>query len=434
MFIIKRIPRKIIALIISFTFLFSCMPTRVPPISSSGAAFQPEKDEKRLWDESRAEEKKFLEKAEFYKDPLLEDYLNTVALRLEPEGLAAQDQLAIRVRILNDPTLNAFAYPHGTIYVHTGLIARLENEDQIAGVIAHEMTHVENRHMLRYKRSIQNKQIGFMIAAIAGSIWAASEAGHAAEEGHWGKAARISQVADLLLGLGLQLAFIAAINGYGRNLEREADDGALKKMQNFGYNPAQMEKVYSLLLDDHGDGTKLETFFFGNHPQLKERIENTRAYLSSHPEINDVPAKANVDPQDFQRRVRSLLKDDALLNMNAGRFGIAEDELKRAIAIVPGDPVAHYLLGILYMKKADVKKEEAETLRQNALNFFIEAVQLDPLYADPHRELGLGAYRSGDFPTACGEFKKYIELAPGASDVARMKDYILELKTMGHCE
>ena len=419
---------------ISVLFLVSCMPTRIPPVSAAGAAFQPAKDEKRLWEEARAEERKFLGKAELYKDPLLENYLNTVAARLTPEGLAAQDQLAIDVKVLRDPSLNAFAYPHGTLFVHTGLIARLENEDQIAGVLAHEMTHVENRHMLRYRRSIQNKQIGFMIGALAASVWAAGKAGHEAAEGHWGKAARIGQVADILLGLGLQLAFIAAVNGYGRDLEREADEGALEKMQNFGYNPGQMENVYSLLMDDHGDGTKLETFFFGNHPQIGERIENTRAYLTAHPGYKDIPARVDIDPEDFQLRVRSLLKDDALLNIEAGRFGIAEDELKRALKIIPGDPVAHYLLGVLYMKKAETKTDEAAALSQNAYQCFSDAAQLDAQYADPHRELGLAAYRSHDYTSACSEFKRYIELAPNAPDVARMRDYILELKTMGHCE
>ncbi len=421
-------------MMLSIIFLVSCMPTKIPPISAAGAEFQPDKDEKRLWEESRVEERKFLEKAKLYDDPLLEDYLNTVASQLEPDALVAQDHLAISVRVLEDPSLNAFAFPHGAMYVHTGLIARLENEDQIAGVLAHEMTHVENRHMLRYRRSIQNRQIGFMIAAIAGSIWAASEAGHEVSEGHYGKAARIGQVADILLGLGLQLAFIAAINGYGRDLEREADEGAFNKMSMYGYNPAQMENVYTLLMDDHGDGTKLETFFFGSHPQLEERIDNTRNYLSMHPELEEVKPAVHIDPEEFQRRVRPVLKDDALLNIEAGRYGIAEDELKRAIDILPSDPVTHYLLGLLYAKKADVRKDEAGSLKQQAIHCFRDAADLDENYAEPHRELGLMAYRDGDRATACEEFMIYIKLAPNASDVGRMKDYILELENSGHCQ
>lgn len=426
--------RKIIALVICGTFLTSCMPTKVPPISEAGEAFEPEKDEKRLWLEAQAEEQKFLEKAILYDDPLLEDYLNSISGKLAPEGLTAQDEIAVRVRVLKDPTLNAFAYPHGTLYIHTGLLARLENEDQVAGILSHEMTHVENRHMLRHRRSAQNKQIGFMLVAIAASVWAASEAGHEAEEGNWGKAARISVLADLLLGIGLQLAFIAAVNGYGRDLEREADDGAFEKLNQSGYNPAQMERVYELLMDDHGDESKMEVFFFGSHPQLQERIENTQSYLASHPEMQAVGQGPAVDPAEFHRRIRPILKDDALLNIEAGRFDLAEYELERAIQIVPEDPVAHHLLGTLYIKKANVKKGEAIDLSQKALGYFEEAARLDPSYPDPHKELGLAAYRDGDYFKACREFRLYTELAPTASDVARFKDYLLELESSGQCQ
>lgn len=431
---VRGLSRKIVAIVICCTFLASCMPTKIPPISEAGEAFEPEKDEKRLWIEAQSEEQKFLDKAILYDDPLLEDYLNGITGKLAPEGLAAQNEIAVRVRVLKDPTLNAFAYPHGSLYVHTGLLARLENEDQIAGVLAHEMTHVENRHMLRHRRSAQNKQIGFMLVAIAASVWAASEAGHEAEEGNWGKAARISVLADLLLGIGLQLAFIAAVNGYGRDLEREADDGAFDKMSRSGYNPAQMERVYELLMEDHGDGSKMEVFFFGSHPQLQERIENTNGYLEAHPEIQAVGQEPAVDPAEFHRRVRSVLKDDALLNIEAGRFGLAEHELERAIEIVPEDPVAHYLLGTLYIKKANAKKEEAAELRQKALGYFEEAARLDPSYPDPHKELGLAAYREGDYLKACKEFQLYTELAPTAPDVGRFKDYLLELESSGQCQ
>lgn len=430
----KGLAKKMVALFLSMAFLVSCMPTKIPPISEAGEAFEPDKDEKRLWIESRTEDQKFLEKAALHDDPLLQDYLNGIVVKLQPAGLAAQDEIAVSVRVLKDPTLNAFAYPHGSLYVHTGLLARLENEDQIAGVLGHEMTHVENRHMLRYQRTIQNRQIGFMIAAIAASVWVASEAGHAAADGQWGKAARISVVADLFLSLGLQLAFIAAISGYGRDLEREADEGAFEKMSQSGYNPAQMERVYSLLLDDHGDGSRMEIFFFGSHPQLQERIENTRDYLASHPEAGAAGPEAAVDPGEFYRRIRPILKDDALLNMEAGRLGLAEYELNRAIEIVPEDPVAHYLLGKLYLKQSSMKEDEAASLRQKALHFFKESARLDPGYPDPHKELGLAAYRDGDLTTACKEFQLYTEMAPNASDVSRFKDYILELKSSGYCQ
>jgi len=263
--------------------LISCATTHVPPISSLGASFQPERDEVKLWERSRAEEAKLAEKVTFYHDPLLVDYLEQVVNRIEPPGMAANRQVTYRVTVVEDPTLNAFAYPTGAIYVHTGLLARMENEDQLATVLGHEMTHVENRHMLRYQRSARNKQIGFGIAAIAGAVVVAGEEGRAASQGKYGKAARIGVLANVLIGLGLTLAIVASVNGYGRSLEREADDGGFRKMADAGYDVREAPKVYQALMDDHGESGKAEAFFFGSHPRLSERIESAKLWAEENP-------------------------------------------------------------------------------------------------------------------------------------------------------
>ena len=175
-----RRAHRVVALVTLAALTLYCAPTHIPPISSAGAAFRPDKDEVRLWEQSRAEEAKLREKARIYQDPLLVNYLQGVATRLNPPGMAANVAVSYRVAVLEDPTLNAFAYPDGSLYVHTGLLARMENEDELATVLGHEMTHVEDRHMLRYQRSAQNKQIGFAVAAIAGAVIVAGAEGHAA--------------------------------------------------------------------------------------------------------------------------------------------------------------------------------------------------------------------------------------------------------------
>src|SRR3982750_47718 len=154
----------------------SCVSTQVPPISSQGPSFAPLRDEAALWEQSRAEEEKLLGEVKLYGDRGLEAYLEEVVGRLNPPGMASNPAIRYRVRVVEDPTLNAFAYPHGSIYVHTGLLARMEDEDELATVLGHEMTHVEDRHMLRYQRSAHNKELGLSIAAVtAGVILAGAE-------------------------------------------------------------------------------------------------------------------------------------------------------------------------------------------------------------------------------------------------------------------
>ena len=102
-----------------------CLSTSVPPVGAEGASFKPTSDERRLWDQAKEEERKLRDKAALYQDPILEDYLNQVADRLAPPEVKGQEAIRIRVFAIKDPTLNAFTFPTGSIYVHTGLLARL---------------------------------------------------------------------------------------------------------------------------------------------------------------------------------------------------------------------------------------------------------------------------------------------------------------------
>ncbi|MFQ5891011.1 MAG: M48 family metalloprotease [Gemmatimonadota bacterium] len=424
--------RRIASLVLA-AFATSCATTNLPPISSADVAFEPARDEKRLWEDARAEEAKLRKNVKIYQDPLLVDYLEEVVQRLNPPAMAANPYLSYRVSVIEDPTLNAFAYPTGSLYVHTGLLARMENEDQLATVLGHEMTHVENRHMLRFQRSVRNKQIGFSIAAIAGAVIVASEEGHAVSEGKYGKAARIGVLSDVLLGLGLSLAIIAAVNGYGRRLEREADDGGFAKMSASGYDVGEAHLVYEALLDEHGESGKAEVFFFGSHPRLSARIEAAKQWTATHP--GQVRAGRSRDQEAFRRRIRPVIREDARLNMEMGRLRLAEDELNRALSEMSEDPEAQFLLGRLKLKKAEAEKspEVQERLKAEAMAAFRESIRLDPDRPGPHREAGLLAYRNGDFGTACSQFRLYLEIDPDAEDSQSIRDYELELKRDGHC-
>jgi predicted Zn-dependent protease len=412
----------------------SCATTQLPPISSQGAGFKPLADEEQLWDQSRDEEKQLLEKVTLYEDPLLESYLTGVVTRLNTKGMAANPSIRYTVHVVEDPTLNAFAYPHGSLYVHTGLLARMENEDQLATVLGHEMTHVENRHMLRYQRAAHNKAIGLTVAAVAASVIVAGAEGDALDHGNWGQAAAIDVVGNLIVSLGLQLAFLASVNGYGRGLETEADDGGFVKLAAAGYRLGEAPKVYQALLDDRGEPKKMEAFFFGNHPRLSERIENSKHYLAAHPAA---PSGAGTgDAEAFAKRIRPVIRDDARLNIGLGRFKLAESELEKVRAQMPEDPEARVLMGHLRLAQAAAEKDpgEQKRLRAEAGEALRDAVHLDPSRPDPHRELGLYLHDEKDFKGSCRELKRYVELARHADDTDRIRDYILELKKDGYCK
>ncbi len=424
---------RAVALATLLLFAVSCVSTRVPPISSQGRSFAPLRDEAALWEESRAEERKLLGEVRLYGDPGLEDYLDEVVGRLNPPGMASNPAVRYRVRVIEDPTLNAFAYPHGSIYVHTGLLARMEDEDELATVLGHEMTHVENRHMLRYRRSEHNKAVGLSVAAITAGVILAVAEGNAADQGHWATAEALDVFGHLMVGLGLELAFQASVNGYGRRLEEEADLGGFAKLAAAGYDLHEAPKVYQALLADQGETRKAEAFFFGSHPRLSERIEVTKRYVAQHSGGRLAEDRAYREDA-FARHIRPVVRDDARLNIEMGRLVLAEAELRKAREWMPEDPETHFLKGRLRLAQAAGRSpEEARGLRREAEDSFRKAIELDPPRPAPHRELGLLLRDREDLRGACVQLRRYQTLAPEAADREQIEEEVAALERGGGC-
>src|SRR5439155_11023561 len=147
---------KIPALGILAALLLSCASTNLSPIHESSSSFSREEDEKKLWGEAESLEKDLAKSGLLYNDPDLDVYLNSVLRKLLPVDLSPE--LLPRIKVIKTPLLNAFAMPNGSIYLHTGILARMETEDQLATVIGHELTHFTHRHSLKSMLSATNKQ------------------------------------------------------------------------------------------------------------------------------------------------------------------------------------------------------------------------------------------------------------------------------------
>ena len=361
-----------------------------------GRPFRPEPDERKLWSDAEKEEEKLGKLGKTYDDPLLEDYLASVAARVVPEEAQEAGAPAPRVAVFKDPTLNAFAMPNGKIYIHTGLLSRVENESQLAMILGHEMTHVTNRHALMFNRDAQNKQIWFSALAIAASLGVAVATGHQQNKGNNVSAEVLRTTSNLLLGLGLQLAYIAAVNGFGRDLERDADREGMDRMVKAGYDPREAPRVFALLKDDYGDGGKLENFFFGNHPRLDERIANTEELLKVKYAGFTPPTNLAEANEDFAMRTRTVVRENAALDIRAGRFKLAKAQLDRVLALAPKDPTTHLYYGDLYRLQAQRARNpfDKPMLVAQALQAYEESAALDSTFPDPFRQMGFLYYQS----------------------------------------
>ncbi|MEM9558188.1 MAG: M48 family metalloprotease [Acidobacteriota bacterium] len=434
--------RRLVALLTACLLCVSCATTDLAPVSALGATYRPEPDELALWSESRAEEDQLLDEARIYDDPALERYLQDLVDELTSPGMAANPELRYEVTVLQDPTLNAFAYPHGSLFVHTGLLARMENEAQLATVLGHEMSHVELRHMLRYRRAAANREIAFTVVAVAALVALSWEARDAWLEGRDSESDGLALLGDLILHLGLPLAVVASVNGYGRRLEREADHAAFARLAAAGHDLQQAPRVYEVLQGDETAGDRdLEVFFFGSHPKLEERAATARDWVEERETTQsprgDEPADDRLSQAErqerFVRHIRPLIVDNALLNLELGRLDLAEEHLLRAQALEADDPSLHLAFAQLFLERADAEPEQQAVHRAAAHAALREAVRLDPERPLPHRRLGLLLWQDDELEAACSELRLYLELDPRAPDAPTFHGYVQELEEQGAC-
>src|SRR6185503_9608495 len=128
----RRRRRRAAWLVIVTLTASACGARAIAPSRAGGQPFESYADETALWAAAEQEEAALLKKARPYDDPVLEEYLTRVGDRLAGGA-------TFKLIVLRDPTLNAFAMPNGRVYVHTGLLGRLDNESQLAMILGHEM-------------------------------------------------------------------------------------------------------------------------------------------------------------------------------------------------------------------------------------------------------------------------------------------------------
>lgn len=134
----------------------------LPDIGLSASAGIPEEDENQY---ARQLLRAMRNAGVLVEDPLLEEYLNTLAIRLTEVSEKPEQRYGFVM--LRDRSLNAFATPGGLIAVHTGLITAAENESELAAVIAHEIAHVSQKHIVRAIERSQKAQWPVLLASLA---------------------------------------------------------------------------------------------------------------------------------------------------------------------------------------------------------------------------------------------------------------------------
>ncbi len=391
----NRIRDSLFLLMICF-LAASCSTT--PPPSLEGELNVAE-DERRLWQRAEQEQALLEGSGIIYRDPALEAYLHQIAEKLQP--LEVREKYNFRIRLLRDPYLNAFAFPNGVIYLHTGILSRLDNEAQLAALLAHEMTHCTHRHALRAFKGLKNENN--LVLSLKQTV------------------ARIASTGDLLNLFG-NTASMAAINGYAQYFETEADVVGLQLMAKAGYDPGEALRLFEHLKQELETENLEEPFFFATHPQLQKRIENCKGFLAK---LKQPVAQGIRNKEVFLDKTYQVLLYNASLDLKAGRFRAALRGTEKYLTIRKDDSKAYFLVGEILRQRGDSEDEF------RAKVFYEKAIALDPSYPDPYKGIGLIYFKERDWTLAKRSFESSLALSPHMQDRAYIQGYLQECDKRG---
>lgn len=299
------------------------------------------------------------------EDPEVSQYVKYLLDRLV-KALPPQPY-SFKATVVLHNSLNAFAVPGGYVFVFTGMIMNLDREDELAGVLAHELAHVTQRHVAARLERAQYLTVGSLLLAIAG-VAAGGPGGGA-------------------LAIGAMGAGQSAMLNYSRVDESEADHIGLQYLTAAGYPPSGMIGGFKVLRQKSWmSGTSVPAYL-STHPAIGDRINGLQARIQTMPaDIRD----RKLDNRRFIR-VKTLLwarygDEQAALQRFSGKDGLsamgrgivlarqnkineASTAFDQALAAAPSDPLVLREAGAFHYRKGDMNRADG-LLRQ--------AMRLDP--------------------------------------------------------
>jgi tetratricopeptide (TPR) repeat protein len=378
----KETKRRIGCVIAAF-FIFSflaCVPAGSFHYTRVQTGY--EEEERLLLQRSEAEQRLIEEQWPVYEDEQLEHYLTELARSLQPPEVLAR--IPFRVTVLRDISPDALSFPDGRLYLTTGMVAQLENEAQLAILLAHEMTHCIHRHALRALRHVKEGALG------RGGL---SEAESALS---WHNA-------------------LPPLETYLGELESEADTVGLQLVVRAGYDAAEGWKLLERQQRALEEGDLDEVSRVTRYRDLEKRKEFWHKLLDAQAEG---PRPRITRRETFLAHAHRVILDTACADETRGRFTLAQREVESYLAIRPDDARAYYLLGEICRQRGLLGDGN------KAKDCYTRAIDLQPSFPEPHRGMGLVYYKEGEKARAKSSFEAYLIYAPDAPDKAYIQGYI----------
>jgi beta-barrel assembly-enhancing protease len=357
-----------------------------------GPGYRPtDADEKGMWQQMDRVEEEISGSNLLIKDPALTSYLQDIIGSVG--GPAAKD---MRIYLARVPDFNAMMFPTGFTVFFSGLLLRMRNEAQLAGVIAHESAHFLRKHQIRSWRDMKRKSDLFAIGQMAlGGIAGAT-------------GAAVGDIAQLA-----QLGTILSLLRYSRVMEAEADAMGARLLAEQGYPPVEMATTWQQLIGEQDASARYR----------RKRRERRFSLFETHPspesrmtDLKISAAEVTVPGRTYDSRRARYQQAIAPI-----RQTLLDDQVKL------NDPGASlYLIQTLAQDGWDgmLRFHEAEIWRlrnragddQRAAQGYATAVLYPDAPADAWRWHGLSLIKQGRQAEGKSALQRYLQMAPNAPD------------------
>ncbi|MFL6728126.1 MAG: M48 family metalloprotease [Sphingomicrobium sp.] len=364
-----------------------------------GPGYRPtETDEQGLWKEMERVEEEVADSNLLIADPKITAYLKDVIGTVG--GPAAKD---FRIYLMRIPDFNAMMFPTGFAVVFSGLLLRMRNEAQLAGVIAHESGHFLRRHMIRSWRDERRKTDIFSIAAMAAGIGGAG--------------------AGVYLGDYVQLAELGTILTlfkYSREMEAEADAMGARLIAQSGYEPLEMSNIWQQLIGEEEASARYrgkrrhKGGLFDTHPSEGSRMADLKADAL---ELT-VPGKAYDNRRERYLAtigpIRPMLLDDQVKLNDPG----ASQYLIETLAQDGWNGLLRFYEGEVWR----LRNRPGDDLRAD--QSYAAAVGYSDAPADAWRWHGISLMKQGRGGEAKAALSRYLRMKPDAADAAWVRQMV----------
>lgn len=366
------------------------VPSTMEPLIGPG--YRPtDRDELGMWQQMERVEEEIAGSNLLIKDPALNLYLQELIGKVG--GPAAKD---MRIYLARIPEFNAVMFPTGFAVIFSGLLLRMRNEAQLAGVIAHESGHFLRKHHIRQWRDMRTKTDVFAILAMGAGV-AGGAAGVAT-----GNMVRLAQLGTIL-----------TLFQYNRTLEAEADATGIRQLAQAGYSPMAMADTWDQLIREQDASARYRRkkrdrgySLFETHPAPESRMADLRL---SAAEVT-VPGRAYDDGRARYLKaigpIRQMLLDDQVKLNDPG----ASQFIVETLAIDGWN-------GLLRFYEAEIwrLRNRKDDDARAALGY-AAAVGYPDAPPDAWRWHGVMLQKAGRVAEAKAAYARYLAMAPNAPD------------------